>query len=69
MEILKKEDFIEKLRSYYESHYGKRDSDIWYEQPAINVWVFKRDGKFITLKSHILTGVVEEHIEKINIGV
>ena len=49
MEILKKEDFIEKLRSYYESHYGKRDSDIWYEQPAINVWVFERDGKIITL--------------------
>ncbi len=63
MEILKKEDFNENLRKYYQEHYGKRDTDIWHEQPAVNVWVFERDGKFITLKSHILTGDVEEHIE------
>lgn len=61
--MLKKEDFDENLRKYYQEHYGKRDTDIWYEQPAVNVWVFERDGKFITLKSHILTGVVDEHIE------
>ena len=68
MDILKKEDFIENLRSHYELHYGKRDSDIWYEQPAVNVWVFERDGKIITLKSHILTGAVEEHIENLTQG-
>ncbi|MBQ8566951.1 MAG: hypothetical protein IJ445_05145 [Clostridia bacterium] len=60
MEILKKEDFNENLKKYYQEHFGKRDTDIWYEQPAVNVWVFERDGKFITLKSHILTGDVEQ---------
>ena len=39
-------------------HYGKRDTDIWFEQPALNVWVFKRGNKIITLKSHVITGDV-----------
>ena len=63
MEILKKEKFAEYLYEYYREHYGEKDTDIWYEQPAVNVWVFCRDGKFITLKSHILTGEVTEQIE------
>ena len=63
MEILKKEKFSEYLHEYYREHYGEKDTDIWYEQPAVNVWVFCRDGKFITLKSHILTGEVTEQIE------
>ena len=63
MEILKKENFAEYLHEYYREHYGEKDTDIWYEQPAVNVWVFCRDGKFITLKSHILTGEVTEQIE------
>ena len=61
--ILKKEEFNKKLFDYYVEHYGERDTDIWYEQPAVNVMVFGRDGKIITLKSHILTGEVEEFIE------
>lgn len=63
MGILEKEQLQDALRAYYEMHYGARDTDVWYEQPAVNVWVFGRDGKFITLKSHILTGKVTEHIE------
>lgn len=63
MKILTKEQLDERLGKYYEEHFGKRDSDEWYEKPAANVWVFRRDGKFITLKSHILTGEVEEFIE------
>ena len=63
MEILKKEKFAEYLHEYYREHYGEKDTDIWYEQPAVNVWVFCRDDKFITLKSHILTGEVTEQIE------
>ena len=63
MEILKKEKFAVYLHEYYREHYGEKDTDIWYEQPAVNVWVFCRDGKFITLKSHILTGEVTEQIE------
>lgn len=63
MGILEKEQFNNNLYKYYMEHYGERDTDTWYEQPAVNVWVFGRDGKIITLKSHILTGEVTEHIE------
>ena len=63
MEILKKEQFNEYLYKYYKEHYGEKDTDIWHEQPAVNVWIFCRDGKFIILKSHILTGEVTEQIE------
>lgn len=64
MAILNKEQLNNYLYEYYVEHYGERDTDIWYEQPAVNVWVFGRDGKFISLKSHILTGEVTEHIEE-----
>ena len=63
MGFLNKEQFNNNLYKYYMEHYGERDTDKWYEQPAVNVWVFGRDGKIITLKSHILTGEVTEHIE------
>lgn len=61
--ILEKEELNNYLYQYYVKNYGKRDTDIWYEQPAVNVWMFSREGKFITLKSHIITGKVTEHIE------
>lgn len=47
------------LNEYYKEHYGERDTDEWYVNPANNVWMFKRDGKIITLKCHILTGEIE----------
>lgn len=61
--ILTKTEFNNYLYKYYTEHYGERDTDIWYDQPAVNVWVFGRDGKIITLKSEILTGEIEEFIE------
>lgn len=61
--MLTKDKLNESLSEYYKNHYGERDTDKWYEQPAVNVWVFGRDGKIITLKSHVLTGAVEEFIE------
>ena len=63
MKILTKDELNKKLYEYYINHYGEKDTDIWHEQPAVNVWVFKRDDKFISLKAHILTGEVEEFIE------
>ena len=62
--ILEKEELNNYLYKYYVENYGERDTDEWFEQPAVNVIVFKRDGKYITLKSHILTGAVTEHIEE-----
>ena len=64
MAILNKEKLEQCLNEYYEEHYGRQNTDIWYKQPAVNVWVFGRDGKIITLKSHLLTGAVTEKIEE-----
>lgn len=64
MGILEKQLYVKNLREYYENNYGESEADIWYEQPAVNVWVFGRDNKIITLKSHILTGEVTDQIEK-----
>lgn len=62
--ILTKEELNRKLNEYYVEHYGKMNTDIWYEQPAANVCVFKRDNKYISLKAHILTGEIEEFVEE-----
>lgn len=61
--ILGKEKFTKRLQDYYISHYGEETTDVWYEQPAVNVWVFSRNGKIITLKSHVLTGEVTHQVE------
>ncbi len=65
MAILEKQIFNEKLYNYYTENYGEKDTDIWFEQPAVNVWVFRRDNRIITLKSHILTGDIEESTEEL----
>lgn len=63
MSLFDKEMYDKNLRKYYIEKYGERETDVWYEQPAVNVWVFARDGKIFTLKSHILTGEVTEQVE------
>lgn len=63
MTIFDKELYNRNLYEYYVKHYGERDTDKWFEQPAVNVWVFGRDGKIITLKSHILTGEITVAVE------
>ncbi len=61
--LLTQEQFNHYLQAYYQEHWGIREDDHWYEQPAVNVWVFGRENRIITLKSHVLTGEVEEKIE------
>ncbi len=63
--ILTKEDFEYILREYYLEHYGENENDVWYDKPAVNVWVFKRDNKLISLKSHVINGIVTEYVEEI----
>ncbi len=63
MPILDKSQCAEKLHAYYLTKYGKQDTDVWYEQPAVNVWVFGRDNQIITLKSDVITGNVTETVE------
>ena len=64
MGMLTKEQIGEKLHEYYLTHYGERDTDVWAEQPAVNVWVFARDGKWISLHCHILSGKITEFIKE-----
>ena len=66
MEILTKEQLGNYLYEYYKEVYGEKETDVWYEQPALNVWVFERDGKIISLKCHLLNGKVTEKVEEMN---
>lgn len=61
--ILTKEELAQHLDKYFTEHFGSKDSVEWFETTAVNVWYFKKNGKFYALKSHILTGEVEEHVE------
>ena len=63
MRILEKQEINKFLYDFYKENYGELETDQWFEQPAANVWVFKRDGKIISLKCHILTGKVEAYEE------
>jgi len=64
MKILTKDEMSRRLREYYEIICGERESDVWYDQPAVNVWTFGREDRIITLHVHILTGKVTEYVEK-----
>lgn len=66
MKILTKEQLVNNLYKYYVEHYGERDTDEWFEQPANNVWLFVRNGEIITLKCHMLTGEITENIKPYN---
>ena len=59
MGLLEKQEISKFLYEFYKEKYGELETDKWFEQPAVNVWVFERDGKIITLKCHILTGETE----------
>jgi hypothetical protein len=66
--ILTKDELEEKIWEYYIEHYGEDEGDVWFDPTAVNVRTFLRDSKYITLKSHILTGEVEEHVECLRTG-
>lgn len=63
MNVFNKEMYHQKLSEYYRSVWGEQADDFFYQQPAVNVWVFRRAEQIITLKSHILTGEVSETTE------
>lgn len=65
MGFFDKELYASRLSAYYAAHYGEQDADHWYEQPAVNVWVFRRGDAIITLKSDVLTGEVTQRQEQI----
>lgn len=60
MKLLTEKQLHTRLNKYYKEHYGERDTDEWYTNPALNRWKFIRDGKIINLVCDIETGKVHE---------
>ena len=60
MRALTEKQMFSRLNKYYKKHYGERDTDEWYVNPADNVWKFNRDGKTIILVCNVETGEVKE---------
>lgn len=64
--ILTNDELQTNLDRHYIRNYGVNDSDYWYPAPAANVRVFSRGSKLVTLKCHILTGMVSEYAEELH---
>ena len=60
MKTLTEKQLNSKLNKYYKQHYGERDTDEWYVNPAPNIWKFIRDRKTIILECDKETGKIFE---------
>lgn len=60
MKVLTEKQMQSRLNKYYKKHYGEKDTDEWYVNPAPNRWKFVRDGKTISLVCNMQTGEVFE---------
>ena len=60
MKALTEKQMYTRLNKYYKKHFGERDTDEWYVNPAPNRWKFVRDGKIISLVCNKETGEVLE---------
>lgn len=61
MKSLTERQLHTRLNNYYKAHYGERDTDEWYVNPADNMWKLKRDGKIIIFECDKETGKVTEY--------
>ena len=59
MAILDKNEITESLMNYYKTNFGELETDEWYEQPAVNLSVLKRENKIITIKFNIKNGEID----------
>lgn len=60
MKSLTEKQMQTRLDKYYKKHFGERDTDEWYVNPADNVWKFERNGTTIILVCDEQTGEVIE---------
>lgn len=60
MKELTEKQLHSRLEKYYKKHFGERDTDEWYVNPAPNKWKFVRDKKTISLVCDKETGEVFE---------
>ena len=65
MDFFNKKIYEKKLYEYYIENFGESEKDIWLEKPAVNVSVFWRDNKVITLKCDVRTKEITEYQEEI----
>lgn len=63
MKSLTEKQLYNRLYKYYKEHYGEKDTDEYYVDPAPNIWRFIRDGKIINLVCDKETGKVKAVIE------
>ena len=60
MKALTEKQLHNRLNKYYKKHFGERDTDEWYVNPAPNKWRFERNGREINLECDMKTGEVKE---------
>lgn len=58
--ILTEKQMHTKLNNYYKTHFGEKDTDEWYVNPAPNKWKFERNNRMIILECNMITGEVTE---------
>ena len=62
--ILTEKQMHTRLNNYYKKHFGERDTDEWYVNPAPNMWKFERDEKTIILTYNAETEIVTHVIKR-----
>ena len=62
--VLTEKQMHTRLNNYYKKHFGERDTDEWYVNPASNMWKFERDGKTIILTYNAETEIVTHVIKR-----
>ena len=58
--LLTEKQLHTRLDNYYKEHFGNRDTDEWYVNPADNIWKFERNGRTIILECDKATGKITE---------
>ena len=60
MKYLTEKQLHTRLDNYYKKHFGIRDTDEWYVNPADNIWKFVRNGRVIILECDRATGEITQ---------
>jgi hypothetical protein len=58
MKYLTEKQLHTRLDNFYKEHFGNRDTDEWYVNPAENIWKFVRNGRVIILECDMVTGEI-----------
>ena len=56
--FLSDEELDARIHEYYLQNFTQRDTDRWYEPPAVNVRLFAREGELIAIQAQPITGQI-----------